>query len=254
MGEIRNLGDRIIKFVEAWEEVIDLKVLEYAETNEEKKAKIIADNRARADKEPRSPFAYIYNWIEIGEDGEVLPHKAKTRAGANESSKLRVNRYPIAADISDYFCEFMPGKYKEIASVDGSVRRSLSKLVTDGLLERNEVNNEYGAATTKHKRKAMEKELATLNTIDEKCFYSVSKNTYIIYFKNDDLSLEEDFFRRYLGEDLFDIIKHERRLIILLKGKMEPCQTLGKEIRSVVKSAYVLQSERRKKQEEALKK
>lgn len=205
-----------------------------ASPEQEKNKKAVADA-------PDSLFAYIYTWIEVDENGDgVKPHRAKMRPGeAWEPTKMRINEYPIAADIIDYLCNNPSIRYKTNESIKSSVGGVLPKLVKTGRIMR--IGNSYYPTTVEYKRKLVAPDLANFATLEENCFFSVSKNTFIIYFNATDLSKEKEFIKNYLGKDCFEVFSYEGRLFVLLKGNNERCARVGVQLRKMVRDAYMIQ-------------
>ncbi len=242
----RNLYESIVEFVNVWSDVVEKKLLEYAATDPEKKQALVNKSLELVKANPDSPFAFIYNWLEIGEDNEgnafVKPHKAKKRPGdAEEPSKMRDNEHPCGADICDYFCIHPTGSYNDDASVEQSVYRALPILEQKNRIKK--YNLLYYPSTIEYRRKAMATDLADLAPLKKDCFFAVSKNTYIVYFENvkPDFKNEKKFFTDYLEKDLQEIIVYENRLVIFVKGNREKCNSIGVLLRKTVKDAYILQ-------------
>lgn len=247
-GTTRNLSQLIVEFVEAWDKVIDTKLIEYSEEDDTKRKELQDKNTKKVEEDPSSPFSYIYKWLnaEKDESGEVviLPHMAKKRPfEAKEPHKIRTNIYPIGADIVDYFCDNPCGRFKEESSIDHSIRRLLPKLCDDKKLEKK--GDTYHPSSIEYQRKAMADELSSLTSLEKDCFFSVSKSTYIIFFKvlKTDYIKEKEFIKKFLDKNYFDSFSVENRLIVLLKGKQDACKTLGVLLRKTVKDAYELQQE-----------
>lgn len=245
-GTTRNLSQLIVKFVEAWDKVIDIKILEFSEEDDTKRKELQDKNNENVEKSPNSPFSYIYKWLSAEKDefGEViiLPHMAKKHPNEKkEPHKIRTNVYPIAADIVDYFCDNPCGRFTDEDSIDRSIRRLLPKLCKEKKIEKN--GDCYSPSSIESKRKAMTDELASLSSLEKDCFFSVSKSTYIIFFKDlrEDYIKEKEFIKKFLDKNYFDSFSIENRLIVLLKGKQDVCKTLGILLRKTVKDAYAKQ-------------
>ena len=133
----RVLYQTIVEFIEAWEDVVEKKLLECTEDDDEKKAALMAVNKTQAEESPKSPFAFIYNWLtaEIDEDGNAViqPHHAKNREDGSNARKKRTNDHPTPADIIDYLCcrGKAVGNYKHIDTIEQSVYRAMPKLVLE---------------------------------------------------------------------------------------------------------------------------
>lgn len=242
----RNLSQLIVEFVEAWDEVIDAKFIEYSEEDDIKRKELQDKNIKKANKKPNSPFSYIYMWLSAEKDeaGEVviLPHKAKKHPNEKkEPHKTRTNMYPVGADIVDYFCDNPCGRYKDESSIDHSIRRLLPKLCDDKKLEKRGAS--YYPSSIESKRKAMADELASLTSLEKDCFFSVSKSTYIIFFKvlKPDYKKEKEFMRKFLDKNYFDSFSVENKIIVLLRGKQDDCKALGVLLRKTVRDAYDIQ-------------
>ena len=245
----RNLKKQILEFVKVWNEVVELKIFERSEDNEEKRNKLQEKNSERAKKASENMFSYIYNWLEFtDDDGDELikPHRAKSRGRVKESHKMRKNEYPIAADIVDYFCDYPTGEYnkEDEKSIENSVGRALEELVEDKLLEK--CDKMYYPIAKDGEKQMQSTYLDGFSNLNKNCFFSVSKSTYIIYFNALDLSREKEFFKNFYGEDCFDIFIHEHRLVILFKGNNEKCKRLGIRLRRTVRGAFARQEEHRK--------
>ena len=96
----RNLNEMIVEFVNVWNDVVEKKILEYATIDPDKKKALEEENQKIAKDDPEAPFAFIYNWLEVGEDDKgntfIKPHKAKKRPNdANEPTKMRKNENEI---------------------------------------------------------------------------------------------------------------------------------------------------------------
>lgn len=246
----RDLNKRIIQFVNTWDEVIDLKLEEY-NSKEKKKSRLRENNKKRAEEDPTSPFAFIYTWLNVNSDGEIAPHESRPK-DQNKKKHLRNKTYPIAADISDYFCQYMPGNYTDDDSVIRSVNRALPKLADDGFL-RLAPDHTYRPQTIEYYRKMVFSNFVSYSNIGEKQFFSVSKSTYIIYFQANKLDNEIQFLKKYVGEkNLFDIVAVDTKLIILLKGKADEAEKTGIALRKLVENAYEEQERMRNKSHEIL--
>ena len=242
----RNLNEMIVEFVNAWHDVVEKKLLECAESDSVKRNELEAENKKRAQSAPSSPFGFIYNWLEIGEDNEggfyVKPHIAQKRPmDAAEHTKMRKNEYPCGADICDYFCIHPTGSFKDDSSVVRSVYRALPQLLDDKKIE--EFDGCYYPSTIEYRRKAMASVLADLTQLKKDCFFAVSQTTFIVYFETakPEFKSERKFFEDYLEKDLQDIIVHENRMVILVKGKKENSKKIGLLLRKTVKDAYKIQ-------------
>ena len=246
----KNFKKEIVKFVNAWSEVLELKNFEHMEESEDKKIKMQERNKDNMGKNPNPMYAYIYNWLELSDDiEEVLkPHRAKKRYNNEESRKLRENDHPIAADIVDYFCDYPTGKFDlNEKSIDGAVRRALSELVQDELVVK--CDQMYFPVNVNGEKRMLATQLDGFSNLKKRCFFSVSKSTYIIYFNTTELSREKEFFKNFYGEDCFDVFTHENRLFILFKGNLEACKKSGIRLRETVRGAYARQEYLRRKAE-----
>lgn len=246
MANIRNLNDSIVEFVNTWNDVVVQKLQEFSTEKEEKKTILLEEKEKKANESPM--FAYIYDWLSVGEDENgnpcIKPHKAKKRPDMQyEPTKMRANTHPIGADISDYLCNNKPKGYHNDNSIVGNVNRALPKLVKAKKIEK--VNSSYYPTTIEYQRTTMSAELANLTAIDEKCFFSVSKSTYIVYFKETKPGFhkEIEFFKKFFQKNFFDAFQRDNRLIILLRGKLDVCQTLGRLLKKTIEDAYNKQQE-----------
>jgi hypothetical protein len=251
----KDLKKKILEFISAWNEVVELKIFERDADTEERRKKIQESNLARIKTSEEDMFTYIYNWLEISEadsDDPIKPHRAKSRRRSEESRKMRTNEYPIAADIVDYFCDYPSGNYgyEDLKSIENSVGRALSELHDDKKLEK--CGSMYYPIAKDGEKQMQATDLDGYSNLKKDCFFSVSKSTYIIYFDSNDLTREISFFEKFYGEDCFDIFAHKHRLIILFKGTNEKCKQLGIRLRRTVKSAYARQEEKRRNAEKRL--
>jgi len=242
---IRNLKNQVINFVNTWHEVVELKVAEYEEDDPEEKIAKKKANEKRANENLKNPFGYIYNWLSLDEHGKFKSHSAKRTTTAGKKPRERCNVYPIGADISDYFCDNMPASYNDEASVVGSVNRIL-KEIRNVEIEL-EQDGTYRPMTLEYRRTKIMPRLAEYSAIDDRKFFAVSINTYIIYYSTSKLEKEIDFFKEFIGEKaLFDISIYDNKLVILIAGKSAECRKIGELLRTAVKRAYAVQEEKRK--------
>ena len=248
----RNLSESIVEFVKAWDDVVKAKLIEFATKDPDKKKVLEAKNQETVQSSPNTPFSYIYKWLEVGEDndgnGYIKPHKAKKRPGEiREPTKMRCNVYPCGADIADYFCDNPTGDFKDNSSIKSSVYRLLPEL--EELKKIKKCNKGYLPTDIEHTRDTMAQDLADLTSLKKDCFFSVSKNTFIIHFETakPGFKNEKAFFKKYLDKDLYDMIAYENRLVIFLKGNTEKCTIVGTTLRKTVKDAYALQQKAAKK-------
>ena len=115
-----------------------------------------------------------------------------------------------------------------------------------------ESDKTYRPMTLEYLRTSMIPTLAKHSSIEERCFFSVSSSTYVVYYTTEHLNGEITFFRKFIGEEsLFDIFSFGTKIIVFLRGNVAECRELGKIIRKAVRQAYQMQIEEREKAEKA---
>ena len=239
MKNKRNLNEKIVDFIIAWDQVLDAKE-ELSEASESQKAEIQKRHQDRAKKDPF--FAYVYDWLELDETGEISPHQAKRSDSRSNKPKMRHTKYPLATDIVDYFCDYYldqpEQQYQTIESVDRSVRRALPRLVADGKLERTS-DKTYRPLSIDYKRKLMIEEAKFLSLVNERKAFKMSSNTIIVFFDNSADENEIQFFTQFVGaKALVDIFVIEKKLFILFKGSSEEKGKISRAIKKAVDRAY----------------
>ena len=240
----RILKIRVLEFIRTWREVIIIKQEEISGFDEGRKKALQKFNKSKADNEPQTAFGYIYNWITLTPDGKVEPHTAKTRFDDYSSkTKQRYNEYPVAADITDYICEIRSGNYKSSsASIDSSVRRTLSQLIKDKKIKKEGLSY-YPVLEDELKS---EKTLSDMGPLNRDCFLEISHNTYVISYNVETVSDDIlNFYRNFFDKNVFAIYSHKNLIYIHLNGDYDNCRKMGSNLHQVVNSAYLIQDKRR---------
>ena len=233
---IRKLEDTIVEFIYAWSEVIDAKADEIDDSDETPREINVSKNRERVDSEPDSMFAYIYNWLEFNLDGTKKPHKPKRNSSMIRN---RSNTNPIAADIVDYLCDNMPPTYNDEDTIKSSVYRALPKLVDEGKIQRCEAT--YIPVNKGYWGTVRGLDLANYATLVKRNPFFISSNTCIVFFNAKDLSNERIFFKRLLGDDLFDSIEYDGKLLLLLQGNKSTIKKVRIFLRNTIRDVYDIQ-------------